>query len=83
MESFTYNLYDHYESMGQLFRVMNTDSLQQNPDKRIFELFIYVLKEICLVLDKDIDEMLEQIMTIQQMAILLERILTVAPNEIA
>jgi len=62
--------YDHYESMGQLFRAMNADNLQKTLDKRIWELFIQVLNEICLVLDKDIDDMLEQIMNNEQIAIL-------------
>jgi hypothetical protein len=75
--------YDHYESMGQLFRAMNADNLQQTLDKRIWELFIQVLNEICLVLNKDIDEMLELIMTNHQMAILVERMLAVPPNEVA
>ncbi len=42
-----------------------------------------VLNEICLVMDKDIDEMLELILNNQQMAILVERMLAAAPNEAA
>lgn len=75
--------YDHYESMGQLFRAMNADNLQKTLDKRIWELFIQVLNEICLVLDKDIDDMLEQIMNNEQIAILVERMLDAPPNEAA
>ena len=75
--------YDHYESMGQLFRAMNADNLQKTLDKRIWELFIQVLNEICLVLDKDIDDVLEQIMNNEQIAILVERMLADPPNEAA
>ena len=75
--------YDHYESMGQLFRAMNADNLQKTLDKRIWELFIQVLNEICLLLDKDIDDMLKQIMKNEQIAILVERMLDAPPNEAA
>ena len=75
--------YDHYESMGQLFRSMNAESLQKTLDKRIWEVFIQVLNEICQALDKDIDEMLELIMNNPQTATLVERMLNSPPTEAA
>ncbi|MDN5290667.1 MAG: hypothetical protein PWQ06_906 [Anaerophaga sp.] len=44
--SFRYR-YEHYESMGELFRVMNAECLLQTIDKRLWGLFLELLREIC------------------------------------
>ncbi|HOV83646.1 MAG TPA: hypothetical protein PLE52_02355 [Paludibacteraceae bacterium] len=49
--SFRYR-YEHYESMGELFRVMNTECLQQTLDKCLWGLFLELLREICEALEK-------------------------------
>jgi len=54
--------YDNYESMGKLFRAMNADQIKQTLDKRLWELFVVVLAEICQALEKDINELFELIM---------------------
>lgn len=54
--------YSNYESMGELFRAMNADYMKQTINKRLWELFVVVLNEICQALEKDIDELFELIM---------------------
>jgi len=44
--------------MGELFRAMNAECLQQTLDERLWGLFLELLQEICEALEKDIDEML-------------------------
>jgi hypothetical protein len=44
--SFRYR-YEHYESMGELFRAMNAECLLQTIDKRLWGLFLELLREIC------------------------------------
>ena len=72
--SFRYR-YEHYESMGELFRVMNAECLQQTLDERLWGLFLELLREICEALEKDIDELFELIMNCPNTAELVSRML--------
>ncbi|MBP8945428.1 MAG: transposase [Paludibacteraceae bacterium] len=72
--SFRYR-YEHYESMGELFRVMNAECLQQTLDERLWGLFLELLREICEALEKDIDELFELIMNCPKTAELVSRML--------
>ncbi|MBP8945408.1 MAG: hypothetical protein KBG25_05895, partial [Paludibacteraceae bacterium] len=72
--SFRYR-YEHYESMGELFRVMNAEYLQQTLDERLWGLFLELLREICEALEKDIDELFELIMNCPNTAELVSRML--------
>ena len=72
--SFRYR-YEHYESMGELFRVMNAECLQQTLDERLWGLFLELLQEICEALEKDIDELFELIMNCPKTAELVSKML--------
>ncbi|HPD59922.1 MAG TPA: hypothetical protein PLL29_07915, partial [Paludibacteraceae bacterium] len=72
--SFRYR-YEHYESMGELFRVMNAECLQQTLDERLWKLFLDLLREICEAFEKDIDELFELIMNCPKTAELVSRML--------
>jgi hypothetical protein len=72
--SFRYR-YEHYESMGELFRVMNAECLQQTLDERLWGLFLELLREICEALEKDIDELFELIMNCPKTAELVSKML--------
>ena len=60
--SFRYR-FEHYESKGELFRVMNADCLRMTLDKRIWELFVEVIRTIAEDLDIDPDDLFQRIMT--------------------
>jgi hypothetical protein len=53
--------FDHYETMGALFKAMNADDLRQTLDMRLIELFWELLKIVAEQLDVDIDLLLEQL----------------------
>jgi len=72
--SFRYR-YEHYESMGELFRAMNAECLQQTLDERLWGLFLELLQEICEALEKDIDELFELIMNCPKTAELVSKML--------
>jgi len=72
--SFRYR-YEHYESMGELFRAMSAKCLQQTLDERFWGLFLELLQEICEALEKDIDEMFELIMNCPKTAELVSKML--------
>ncbi|GHT18241.1 hypothetical protein FACS189429_4380 [Bacteroidia bacterium] len=72
--------YDHYESKGALFRAMNTENLQHTLDIRLWQLFVELLLEICVALEKDIDDLLEIFWHNAKTAALIEKMLA-PPNE--
>jgi hypothetical protein len=55
--------YDHYESMGALFRAMNAECLRMTLDKRLWLLFIQTIRIIAEILDIDADDLLQRILT--------------------
>ena len=61
--SFRYR-YDHYETMGSLYRSMNDEWLRMTLDKRLWELFLELVSIIAAVFDIDSDELLEKIIWI-------------------
>jgi hypothetical protein len=54
--------YENYESMGALFRAMNAEDLRKTLDIRLWELFMELLHSVCIILEKDIDDLLLIIM---------------------
>jgi len=55
--------YEHYESKGALFRVMNAERLRMTLDKRLWELFLETIRIIAEVFGIDADELLNKILT--------------------
>jgi hypothetical protein len=72
---------EHYESMGELFRVMNTECLQQTLDKCLWELFLNYCVKYAKHWRKDIDELFELIMNCPNTAELVSRMLTLSLQE--
>ena len=60
--------YDHYESMGALFRAMGAETLKKTIDIRLWELFIDLVKTICQLIEKDIDDIMDLILRKPEMA---------------
>jgi hypothetical protein len=54
--------YDHYESMGALFRAMNADILQETLNIRLWQLFIETVSVIAIEFDTDPDEIMEKLL---------------------
>ena len=54
--------FEHYESMGGLFRTMSAEQLEQTLDKRLWGLFMELLNEICELLEMDIEIRCETLM---------------------
>ena len=52
-----------YESKGALFRVMNADCLRMTLDRRLWELFLKVIRMIAEDLNIDPVDLLNRIMT--------------------
>lgn len=59
--SFRYR-YDHYETMGALFRSINDEWLRMTLDKRLWGLFLELVNLIISVFETDVDELLEKIL---------------------
>ena len=55
--------FEHYESKGELFRLMNAECLRMTLDKRLWELFLQVIQMIAEVLDIDAFDLFSRIMT--------------------
>jgi predicted nucleic acid-binding Zn finger protein len=55
--------FEHYESMGELFRAMNAEQLEQTLDKRLWGLFLELLNEICELLEMDVEDLFEKTLT--------------------
>jgi len=60
--SFRYR-YEHYESMGALYRAMNAECLRMTLEKRLWELFLETIRIIADVFDIDADDLLGRILT--------------------
>jgi Transposase DDE domain. len=60
--SFRYR-YDHYETMGSLYRSMNDEWLRMTLDRRLWELFLEIVSIVAAVFDIDSDDLLEKILT--------------------
>jgi len=60
--SFRYR-YEHYESMGVLYRSMNAECLRMTLDKRLWELFIETIRIIADAFDIDADDLFGRILT--------------------
>jgi hypothetical protein len=60
--------YDNYETMGELFRAMNAETLQKTIDIRLWELFIDLVNIICQLIEKDFDGVMDLIMRKSQMS---------------
>jgi len=67
--------YDHYESMGALFRAMNAEVLQKTMDVRLWELFMDLVKIICLLIEKDFDDVMNLIIRKPEMAQWVDRMI--------
>ena len=55
--------YEHYESKGALYRAMNNECLRMTLDKRLWGLFIEIIRIIAEVFDIDADDLLKRILT--------------------
>lgn len=55
--------YEHYESMGALYRSMNAECLRMTLDRRLWGLFLETIQIIATIFDIDADDLLKQIMT--------------------
>jgi predicted nucleic acid-binding Zn finger protein len=60
--SFRYR-YDHYESMGALFRSMNAERLRQTLDIRLWGLFLEIIQTVADIFEIDADELLGKMLT--------------------
>jgi len=58
--------YEHYESMGALYRSMNAEVLNQTLDRRLWGLFQELVRTVGEILGMDADEMLEKMLTNQK-----------------
>lgn len=55
--------YDHYETMGELYRSMNAEWLRMTLDKRLWGLFLEIVSIVAKVFDVDCDDLLQTILT--------------------
>jgi hypothetical protein len=60
--------YDHYQTMGGLFRAISTETLKKTIDIRLWELFIDLVKIVCQLIEKDFDEVMDLILRKPEMA---------------
>jgi hypothetical protein len=60
--SFRYR-YEHYESMGALFKSMNADRLRQTLDIRLWGLFLEIIRVVADIFETDADELLGKMLT--------------------
>jgi hypothetical protein len=67
--------YDNYETMGELFRAMNAETLQKTIDIRLWELFIDLVNIVCELIEKDFEDVIELILRKPKMAKLAENII--------
>jgi hypothetical protein len=72
--SFRYR-YDHYESMGALYRSMNAERLRLTLDKRLWELFLEIIRVIADMFETDVDALMEKLLTNPEMEQFLEQML--------
>ena len=62
LQTFRYR-YEHYETMGSLYRSINAEWMRMTLDKRIWELFLEIVSIVAAVFNIDSDELLEKILT--------------------
>jgi len=55
--------YEHYESKGALFRLMNAECLRMTLHKRLWGLFLETIRIIAEALDIDADDLLRRVLT--------------------
>jgi len=55
--------YEHYESMGALYRSMNAECLRMTLDRRLWEFFMVTIRIIAEILDMDADDLLKRVLT--------------------
>ena len=67
--------YEHYESKGALFRVMNAERLRMTLDRRLWELFLETVRIIAEVLEIDSDDLLGRLLTNPEVESLLNPII--------
>jgi hypothetical protein len=72
--SFRYR-YDHYETMGALYRSMNDEWLQMTLDKRLWGLLLDIVGIVATVFDADSDDLLKKILTDPKVECLMSRLL--------
>jgi hypothetical protein len=67
--------YDHYESKGALFKSMNAESLRQTLDKRLWGLFLEMIRVVTDILEIDADDLLGKLLTNPDAEELLKKLL--------
>ena len=67
--------YDHYESMGALFRGMNAEILHKTIDVRLWELFVDLVQIVCQMIEKDFDDLMDMLMRKPELAKWIEGII--------
>jgi hypothetical protein len=67
--------YDHYQSMGALFRAMNAETLQKTIDIRLWELFVALVQTVCQMIEKDFDDVMDLILRKPEMAEWVEKMM--------
>jgi hypothetical protein len=70
--SFRYR-YEHYESMGALYRSMNAERLRLTLDKRLWGLFLEIIRTLAELFEADADVLMEKLLTNPEMEKLLEQ----------
>jgi len=68
--------YEHYESMGALYRSMNAEILNKTLDRRLWGLFQELACTLAEILGMDADELLEKILTNQKAEAMISIMLT-------
>ena len=54
--------YENYESKGALFRAMNADCLRMTLDKRLWKLFMEIIRIFAEIFDMDADDLLKRVL---------------------
>jgi hypothetical protein len=67
--------YEHYESKGALYRLMNAEYLQMTLDRRLWEVFLETIQIIAQAWQIDADDLLKLILTNPEAEQMLERFL--------
>ena len=67
--------YENYESTGALFRGMKAQILQKTIDVRLWELFVELVQIVCLMIEKDFDDLMELLMCKPETANWIENII--------
>jgi hypothetical protein len=54
--------FENYESKGALFRAMNADCLRLTLDKRLWKLFMEVMRVFAEIFDMDVDDLIKKVL---------------------